>query len=129
MAEELAGKVAVVTGGASGIGRATAELFVAEGARVVVADTNVELGEELAVLGEGLEEFLLRQSSQFVCLDHLLYSSFILLYCQYIGEFRTRLCGGRGAGEKRARHDVRYDELHQINWATHADPRGSVMHE
>ena len=34
----LEGKVAIVTGGASGIGRVTCELFAAEGARVVVAD-------------------------------------------------------------------------------------------
>ena len=48
MGQELAGKVAIVTGGASGIGRATAELFVAEGARVVVADVDAEQGEALA---------------------------------------------------------------------------------
>ena len=45
--ESLAGKVAVVTGGASGIGRATVELFVAEGAQVVIADVNAELGKEV----------------------------------------------------------------------------------
>ncbi len=37
---ELAGKVAVVTGGASGIGAASARAFAARGARVVVADLN-----------------------------------------------------------------------------------------
>ncbi len=48
MADELAGKVAVVTGGASGIGRATVERFAAEGARVVVADIDADAGTELA---------------------------------------------------------------------------------
>lgn len=39
-------KVAVVTGAGSGIGRASAELFAEEGARVAVADINVEGGRE-----------------------------------------------------------------------------------
>ncbi|MBW8784003.1 MAG: glucose 1-dehydrogenase [Novosphingobium sp.] len=47
MSGELAGKVAVVTGGASGIGRASCELFAAEGAKVVIADID-DAGEGLA---------------------------------------------------------------------------------
>lgn len=42
MTQELANKVAVVTGGASGIGRAMVEHFVQEGARVVIADIDEE---------------------------------------------------------------------------------------
>ena len=49
----LAGKVAIVTGGASGIGEATSRIFVREGSKVVIADIDDSRGESLsAELGD-----------------------------------------------------------------------------
>ena len=47
MAKRLEGKVAVITGAASGIGLATLELFVAEGAQILAADLQDEVGATL----------------------------------------------------------------------------------
>src|SRR5512133_347745 len=48
MSGRLAGKVAIITGATSGIGRATAILFAAEGAALVLTGRRVALGESLA---------------------------------------------------------------------------------
>ncbi len=51
----LKDKVAIITGAASGIGRGVAELFVAEGAKLVIADINVEAGKATAAaLGDNV---------------------------------------------------------------------------
>ena len=45
---QLGGRVAVITGGASGLGRGTVERFVQNGAKVVIADLPSSPGQELA---------------------------------------------------------------------------------
>ncbi len=53
----LRDKIAIVTGGASGMGAATAQLFASEGAKVVVADLleseGVEVVSEICAAGGG----------------------------------------------------------------------------
>jgi NAD(P)-dependent dehydrogenase (short-subunit alcohol dehydrogenase family) len=62
MAEMFAGRVALVTGGSTGIGRATAFVFARERAKVVVADINVEDGEKTVgrIKREGGEALFVR---------------------------------------------------------------------
>ena len=55
---DIAGKIAVITGGASGLGRATSELLHSQGAKVAIFDMNDDLGQQVAnELGEGVSYY------------------------------------------------------------------------
>jgi len=65
MGENLDGRVAVVTGGASGIGEACATRLAADGATVVVADLNADAAAAVAdrIGGQAVEVDLVSQPS------------------------------------------------------------------
>lgn len=61
----LSGKTAIITGGAQGMGEATARLFVAEGAKVLITDVQADKGEKLAAeLGDAARFFRLDVTSE-----------------------------------------------------------------
>ena len=64
MAGWLDGKVAVITGAASGIGRATVDLFVSEGARVVAADIQDDKGARIEEDHKGMAHYVRCDVSQ-----------------------------------------------------------------
>ena len=62
MTDRLKDKIALVTGGSSGIGRAASQLFAREGAKVVIVDIDVAGGEETVqrITEEGGEAHFVR---------------------------------------------------------------------
>src|SRR3546814_6238272 len=72
---DLSGKTIIVTGGGSGIGRATVELLVASGANVAVADINDEAGEAVVAASGGRSE---EHTSELQSLMRISYAVFCL---------------------------------------------------
>jgi len=72
----LTGKVAVITGGAGGIGRATARLFTGEGARVLLVDRH-EAGLQSAVqtLGEAVASYVVADITQPEQVQHYVHTA------------------------------------------------------
>lgn len=122
MLEELAGKTAVVTGGASGIGRAMGARFAQEGMRVVLADV---VGESLdATVAELVDR---GHDVTGVVADVTKYESVEALRDRAVGEYGAvhLLCNNAGVGSGAEGH-VWEHELNDWRWALDVNVWGVV---
>jgi NAD(P)-dependent dehydrogenase (short-subunit alcohol dehydrogenase family) len=108
MSLRLDGKVALITGGASGMGAAQAKLFASEGAPVCIADINDEKGEKLA-----REIIQTNGQAMFAHLDVIDADQWKAVVTQVESKFGslTILCNNAGANFR-----VSFDELTEEMW-------------
>lgn len=93
MHKDLDGKVALITGGAAGIGRATALAFAREGAKLVIADIQEELGQTLVeeLEAQGCE-------ASFICADMAQESDVKAMVAHTVERFGRLDCAFNNAG-------------------------------
>lgn len=109
----LAGKVALVTGAAKGIGQAVAELFVKEGAKVLLTDIDDEQGQSLAdTLGESAVYRNLDVSK-----EESWQQTMDFIKSQYGGlDILINNAGITGLAETEGSHDPEHFELSDWDW-------------
>jgi NAD(P)-dependent dehydrogenase (short-subunit alcohol dehydrogenase family) len=115
----LDGKVAVITGGTSGIGACTAELFVEQGARVVIAGRRRERGEEIVAR--------LGQSARFVRVDVANERDVAAMIQEAVDRFGRLDCLFNNAGEITPRDGIVTIDLERFNAALAVHLGGALL--
>lgn len=107
---DLAGKVAVVTGGASGIGLAAAKMYLAKGAKVVLADFNEEGGKQAVqdLKGDGEVEFFQVDVSSEEAVENM-----IKFAVDTFGTIDV-LVSNAGVGTLSETHELSYEDYHKV---------------
>lgn len=107
---DLAGKVAVVTGGASGIGLAAAKAYLAKGAKVVIADFNEKGGKQAAqdLKNDGEVEFFQVDVSSEEAVENMVKFA--------VDTFGTIdiLVSNAGVGALSETHELSYEDYHKV---------------
>jgi NAD(P)-dependent dehydrogenase (short-subunit alcohol dehydrogenase family) len=111
MGARLKGKVAAITGGASGMGKATAKRFLQEGAKVAIGDLNAEVGAEAMAEFDALG---LAGSAVFVPMDASVEEDVARLVETAVDEFGRLDCMFNNAGIGGALG--RITEIHAEDW-------------
>jgi len=120
MNRALEGKVALVTGAASGIGRASAFALAREGARVVVADRNVQGGNETArKIAEGMEAAIFIEADVSIVADvERMVRETVKVYGRLDCAFNNAGLNGTAAGAHGKTHEITeagWDQLMATN--------------
>lgn len=107
----LAGQVAIVTGGASGIGLATAKAFLEKGAKVIIADFNEEAG------GQAEQQLKVNKAEvAFVQVDVANEASVEQLIAQTVERYERVdiMVNNAGIGVLGVTHELTYEDYHKV---------------
>jgi NAD(P)-dependent dehydrogenase (short-subunit alcohol dehydrogenase family) len=115
----LDGKVAVISGGTSGIGARTAELFVNEGAKVVIAGRRRERGEELAAK--------LGKAASFIRADVLIEDDVAAMIQHAVDRFGRLDCLFNNAADPSTGSGIRDIDIQRFNAAMAVHVGGALL--